>query len=149
MDEKAKERIREYKLAAEIYTEMSDELGKENALKIVRRVLDKRQIKAADELKETLGGNSFELLAEYYHRKASDNKNLKILEITDKQIACKITRCESAEAFKALGCPEICQEYCDTDFDYIKAFNPKMKLIRTKTIAGGDDYCDHIWVFED
>ena len=149
MDDLVKQRIREYDLAAAIYKETAKELGGDRALKIVRRVLDARQLETAEELKKNLGGNSFELLAENYRKKAAERDTLEILEITDKHIACKVTQCVSAEAFEALGCPELCREYCDTDFAYIKAFNPKMKLIRTKTIAGGDDYCDHIWALED
>ena len=132
MDDLLRQRVNEYELAAQIYSEMKDELGTEKALALVRRALDKRQQRAARELRERLGGNSLELLAEHYRRQAEESDVLEILEITDTHIACKVTRCVSAEAFAALGCPEVCRQYCDTDFDYIKAFNPKMKLVRTK-----------------
>ena len=55
----------------------------------------------------------------------------------------------AAEAFAYLGLPEVCKLYCQSDYAMIKAFNPKMKLVRTETIAGGDEYCDHIWALED
>jgi len=64
------------------------------------------------------------------------------------EIKTKIDRCISWEAFNHLGLPQLCQLYCDSDHAYIKAFNPHMKLIRTKVIANGDDYCDHIWALE-
>ena len=149
MDKKLEQRMKDYEMPAAFYMEMKEEIGKEKALKIVRRALDKMQFKAAEELKEKLGGNSFEALADEFRSRAQESDSLEIVEITDKRIACKVTRCLGAEALKVLGCPEVCLEYCDTDFEYIKAFNPNMKLIRTKTIAGGDDYCDHIWALED
>ena len=48
-----------------------------------------------------------------------------------------------------LGIPEVAQIYCGTDYGMIKAFNPQMKMIRTKTIADGDAFCDHIWALEE
>ena len=149
MDEQLKQRIKEYQMPAAFYAEMKDELGQERALKIVRRALEKLHLKLALELRERLGGNSFEALAADYSRRARESDNLEILEVTGSRIACKVTRCLSAEAFEVLGCPEVCREYCQTDYAYIKAFNPKMKLIRTKTIAAGDGFCDHIWALEE
>ena len=72
-----------------------------------------------------------------------------MLEVTDQRIALKLTRCPAFEAFEYLGAPELCALYCDTDFASAVAFNPKMKLIRTKTIAAGDGYCDHTFVLEE
>ena len=105
-------------------------------------------MKAAKELATKLGSNSFEALAEHYRRMDSERENLHILEITDRRIATKISRCRAWEAFKHLGAPELCKAYCDSDYAYIKAFNPNMQLIRTKTIADGDNHCDHVWAIE-
>lgn len=145
MDPQLQERIKQYEMAVAFAKEFIEELGEERALPIIARALEKMQIKAARQLAEKLGSNSLEALAEHYRRTAPE----RVLEVTDRHIALKIPRCLSWEAFNYLGAPEICRLYCNTDDAYIKAFNPRMKMIRTKTISNGDEYCDHIWALED
>ena len=151
MDERLQEAIRQYETAAAFATEFMAELGKARALPIIRRAFAKMQIKAAKELAARLGGNSFQDFAEWYEyrKRTKDNPNVEILEITDRHIALRINACLAAEAFKHFGCPEVCRQYCDADHDYIEAFNPMIKLKRTKTIADGTDHCDHIWALEE
>ena len=38
---------------------------------------------------------------------------------------------------------------CHPDFAMTEGYNPKMKLLRTKTLMQGDDCCNHCWVMED
>ena len=128
--------------------EFMAELGKERALAIISRAFEKLQLEAAHELAEQLGSNTLEALADHYRKMAAERDTLELLEVTDRRIALKISRCTSWEAFQALGAPELCRLYCDSDYAYIKAFNPKMKMVRTQTLAGGDDCCDHVWVIE-
>jgi predicted ArsR family transcriptional regulator len=149
MDHDVQALVDRYEMAVAIAQEFTEELGEERAHPIIQRALEKMQIKVAQELAAKLGGNSLEALANYYRQQAAERENLEILEITDKQVALKITRCRAFEAFSHLGAPEICRLYCDSDDVFIKSFNPDMKMIRTRTIAAGDDYCDHIWALEE
>jgi len=149
MDARLQDRINRYEMAVAFARQMIEELGEEQAYGILARAFEKMQLKNAAQLRERLGGNSLELLAEDNRRTAQALDNFDVLEATDRHVALKITRCVAYEAFKALGLPEICRLYCESDHAYIKAFNPDMKLIRTKTIAAGDAYCDHIWALED
>ena len=149
MDEKLKEKVEEYKMPAFIVKEFVAELGKDRALEVVGRALEKMQIDTARQWAVQLGSNSLEALAKFFRPRAAQSENMKVLEVTDRHIAIKISRCFAAEAFAYLGLPEVCKLYCQSDYAMIKAFNPKMKLVRTKTIAGGDEYCDHIWALED
>jgi len=149
MDPKVEEMVKQYELAAAFAEEFTAEVGEQRAGQIMARAFEKVQAKTARELAKRLGSNSIEALADHYRRLEKEKDNLELLEVTDRHIAMKISRCRAWEAFKHLGAPEICRLYCESDYAYIKAFNPKMKLIRTKTIAAGDEYCDHIWALED
>ena len=142
------EAIKEYELAVAFAKELMEELGKEKALQIIAKAFEKLQVRRAKELAEELGDNSLETLARYYQKRAAENENLHVLEVTDSRMATKISRCRALEAFTQLGAPEICRAYCGSDYAYVKAFNPRMKLIRTKTLADGDDCCNHIWALE-
>jgi len=148
LDERSQKFVWEYELAVDFYKQMVEDLGKERALEIVKKALMKKQMKEAEKWKKEAGGNSFQEFVEWYKNKNKGKENVEILEITDKAVKTKIKKCSAAEAFAYLGVPEVCQAYCATDFELIKAFNPKMKLVRTKTLADGDDCCDHIWALE-
>jgi len=141
--------VNRYEMAVAFYRQMVEELGEPAALAIAARALEKMQLKVARDLAEKLGDNSLPALAEHIRKQAAQRDTQQVVEITDKLIATRITRCRSAEAFKALGAPELCRLYCDSDYAYIRAFNPKMRMVRTKTIAAGDEYCNHMWVLDE
>ena len=123
----------------------ADEVGEERMLAVVARAFEKVQIRAGRELAEELGSNTLDALAEHLRGQAAENEYLEVLEVTDQRVALKITRCRAWEAFQHLGAPELCPLYCDSDHAYIQAFSPRMRLVRTQTIAEGDDCCDHVW----
>jgi len=145
MDEGVQERIKEYRLAVTLAKAFISELGEERALAIIGQAFETIQVNAAKQLAEELGSNTLEALAGHYQRQAAENDHLEVLEVTDRRIALRITRCRAWEAFQHLGAPELCRLYCDSDHTYIRAFNPRMRLARTQTIAGGDSCCDHVW----
>ena len=145
MDEGVEARIKEYSLAVAFAQEFMAELGDERALAVVRRAFEKVQIRAGRELAAELGSNTLDALAEHCRGQAAENEHLEVLEVTERRVALKISRCRAWEAFQHLGAPELCRLYCDSDHAYIRAFNPQMRLVRTKTIAAGDDCCDHVW----
>ena len=149
MESDIQEWVNRYEMAAAFAKEMVEELGEPRALAIMARALEKMQVKVGHDLAEKLGGNSLEALAEHIRKGAAQRDNFQVVEVTDKLIATRVTRCRSAEAFKELGAPEICRLYCDSDYAYIKAFNPNMRMVRTKTIAAGDECCNHIWVLDE
>jgi len=61
------------------------------------------------------------------------------------RVGFKFTKCYWAEVFKELGATDIGKWLCDSDPVYCKAFNPKIKFRRTKTLMSGDDCCDHVF----
>jgi hypothetical protein len=72
-----------------------------------------------------------------------------ITEESDTVIASRITECLYAKTFRDLGAPDIGYAWaCHGDFAYDQAFNPKLRLIRDKTLMNGDDYCNPRRVWE-
>lgn len=148
MDESLQLWIDRYSLAVAFAEELMAELGKAHALTVLARAFEKVQVKAGQDLATSLGDNSLQALAEDMRKRAAERDNLEILEVTDTYIATRISRCRSAEAFARLGAPDLCRLYCDSDYAYIRAFNPRMRMVRTRTIAAGDAYCNHIWALD-
>ena len=72
-----------------------------------------------------------------------------IVEETDKIFENKITECLWAETFRDANASDIgCATNCHPDYAYARAFNPKMRMIRTKTLMQGHDCCNHRWILE-
>lgn len=146
MDQQLQRQIEKYELAVAFAREFIAEIGKERALRIIGRVFEKQQANDGRNLARKLGRNTFQAFSKHYQETEPEKDYLEVLEVSNRHIALKISRCRAWEAFKKLGMPELCPLLCEGDYAFSNAFNPKMKLIRTKTIADGDDYCDHIWV---
>ena len=75
--------------------------------------------------------------------------SLDIAENTDSVFEVKINECLWAKTFQENNASDIgfsC--ICYPDFAAAQAFNPKMKLIRTKTLMQGHDCCNHRWIME-
>lgn len=53
-----------------------------------------------------------------------------------------ITRCLWNDAFEQLGCPELCQLYCENDNINFVDTSKYMRFERTKTLANGNKCCD-------
>ena len=148
MDQQLQTLIEKYELAALFAREFMSELGKDRALEVMKRGFEKLQTRHGRDLARQLGDNSLEALAAHYHATVPGKDYQEILEVSDRHIALKITRCRALEAFRELGVPGLCRLFCESDHAFIKAFNPQLRLVRTKTIAAGDDCCDHIWMKE-
>jgi len=149
MDQQLQKMIEKYELAVAFANEFTAEIGEERSHKVIGRAFEKMQVKAGRDLARQLGSNTVEALARHFRKLEAERDNLEVLEVTDRHVALKISRCRAWEAFQELGAPELCRLYCDSDHAYIKAFNPGMELVRTKTIAAGDDCCNHIWAMGD
>jgi hypothetical protein len=148
MDPELQPWIDRYELAVTFAQAMIEELGEPRALTILAKAFEKLQMKVGRDLATQLGDNSLQALAEHTRRKAAGSSTREIVEITDRHIATRISQCPAPAAFAALGAPDLCRLYCDSDYAYIKAFNPNMRMVRTRTIAAGDPYCNHIWVLD-
>ena len=62
----------------------------------------------------------------------------------------KVSRCLWAETFRQANAAEIGYvTICHPDYPMTTAFNPKIKMIRSKTLMQGHDCCNHRYVSED
>ena len=72
-----------------------------------------------------------------------------ILEYTEKVVEVKYTECICATIFREANASDIgYAAICHGDFAIAQAFNPKIKLIRTKTLMQGNDCCNHRYILE-
>ena len=75
--------------------------------------------------------------------------DLKVLELTDNVYEHRVTNCLWAKTFLAKNAGDIgYASICHGDISGATAFNPKLKLERTKTLMEGHDCCDHKYIWE-
>lgn len=73
-----------------------------------------------------------------------------IIEDSDKTFEIKVTKCLWAKTFRENNAAEIGYAVkCHEDFVFCRTINPRVKLIRYKTLMQGNDCCDFKWVLED
>lgn len=99
---------------------------------------------AGAQLAQRLGGNSME----HFHKALDMWKQGGALEVVpeemdERKLVFKVTRCRYAEMYRKLGCEELGEVLsCGRDAAFAAGFNPKIRLIRNKTLMSGGPYCD-------
>jgi hypothetical protein len=72
---------------------------------------------------------------------------VEIVEDTPTIFGIKVTECLWARTFREVSAADIGYAcICHPDFASAAAFNPKMRMERTKTLMQGQESCDHRWI---
>jgi len=72
-----------------------------------------------------------------------------IVEDKEKAFEIKVTECLWAKTFREAKAGDIgYATICYQDYAMSQGFSPKLKMIRTKTLMQGHEYCNHRWVWE-
>jgi hypothetical protein len=72
-----------------------------------------------------------------------------IVEDEEKAFEIKVTECLWAKTFREAQASDIgYATICYQDYAMSQGFSPKLKMIRTKTLMQGHEYCNHRWVWE-
>lgn len=73
---------------------------------------------------------------------------MEIIEDTDTVFEVKVTECLVADTFLRAKAGEIGNAaVCIGDYAFAEGFNPKIKMIRDKTLTLGYDHCNHRYVW--
>lgn len=140
----------ELKLAVYFAKEMIQELGKERALEIIEKAYQKYSNALFSEPYINIPMEErFIKFKENLKVESERDKSFTIVEESDKHIKVRFHRCPYYEVYRDYGIPEVCQKFCDADFEAFKEIHPKLKVTRNHEIAYGDDLCDHNWILEE
>ena len=121
-----------------------EEFGRDKALAVSNRVIKSLAQESGAQLAKQMGGNSMADFARGLSAwAAGDAYEMEGLELSDTSYFFNIKRCRYADMYKQLGMADLGVVLsCGRDFELVKGFNPRMKLVRTKTIMEGHDRCD-------
>jgi hypothetical protein len=132
-------------LISELIRGFAAELGYEKAMQIAGKVVEQDAIRSGKVMAEKYDGNGIQELLRVLTEGWAEDDALEytVLEQTDRVLNFDVTRCRYAELYGKLGVKEFgsCLS-CSQDPAFIKAFNPRMNLVRTQTIMQGDSTCD-------
>jgi len=116
---------------------------KKNIEIIVRQIQEQKPITNFQDFKEIF---KEQLSTEFMKHCAS----FSIEEDTPTKLSFKFTECLWAKTFKEMNATTIGYTICcHPDFAMAKAFHPKVKLERTKTLMQGDNFCNSTYIWED
>jgi hypothetical protein len=142
-----------YRDHLEVMLFLAKEIGKDKFLEMLKRDGDEWAKQEAQKELKTLPANDFATFRAEGRKKPNrfweHVITSVIVEDTDRAIETKVTECLWAKTYREAKAADLGYILCCyPDFPSATAFNPKLKLIRTKTLMQGDDYCNHRWVWE-
>jgi hypothetical protein len=77
-----------------------------------------------------------------------DTLTMEVVENTDTAYELKVTECIWASTFLAAKAGDIgWASVCFGDYSWAEGFNPKIKLVRDKTLMQGHEFCNHRYVW--
>jgi len=142
-----------FKPFIELMENFARQMGRDKLLEMIRKDSEESYRRDAKKTVEWLQKNDFATFKSIYKEKPDrfwDHVETKVItEESDTVIASRITECLFAKTFRDAGAPDIGYAWCcHGDFAWAQAFNPKLRLIRDKTLMNGDEYCNPRRVWE-
>ena len=130
---------------------LEKELGREKTMAFLKKYTEERMLQNGKILASKLPDNSFQTGMDLYRdrERYKNTLTMEIIEDTERAFELKVTECIWAASFLNAGAGEIgYASVCYGDYALAEGFNPKIKLIRDKTLMQGHEYCNHRYILE-
>ena len=142
-----------YKRLIPVLQGLAVELGEDRFLEALKKVSYACALKAAQERARQLPANDFAAYVNPGGEPGRFGKHVltrETVEDTPRAFELKVSECLWAKVFREMGAADIGYLLlCQTDFADCQGFNPKITLLRSKTLMQGDDCCNHRFVWEE
>ena len=130
----------------------AEKIGKDKLITLIKESADEMAHEMIGEMAKNLPKRDLATFALTMKNPEPMFKNALTFEIVEDSanaFAIKVKECLWAKTFREADAAEIgYAAICHGDFAMAKAFNPNLRMIRTKTLMQGHDCCDHKWVWE-
>jgi hypothetical protein len=129
---------------------LEKEMGKEKAIAFLKKASTERQTNFGKQQASRMADNSFATYVGQFRKGYDDVLTMEIAEDTEKAFELKVTECIWAETFIKAKAADIGYAWvCWGDYAWAEGFNPKIKMVRDKTLMQGHDRCNHRYVWQD
>jgi hypothetical protein len=130
---------------------VKQEFGKEQTIELIKKLATEFNLKRGQKQAQ----NSKDRSLKTYTRMFADPKRwepmlkMEVVEDTETAFELKVAECIWATVFRDAKAADIGYAHvCWGDYAWAEGFNPKIKLIRDKTLMQGDTFCNHRYIFE-
>jgi len=129
---------------------LQKEIGEEKVIDLIKKATVERMRERAKSDLKRLGKSDFRSdISIFRDPRMLGRLNMEIIEDTDTVFEIRVTDCLSAEAFLPYKAGDIgYASVCWGDYNWASDFNPKIKMVRDKTLMQGHDCCNHkyMWI---
>ena len=126
------------------------EMGKEKLIEFLKKTTTEQWIKRGQAQAKRSPDNSFKTYVDTFRPPRYEAiLTHEVVIDTDTVFELKVTECLSQDYFNWANASDIGYAWiCFGDYAWAEGFNPKIKLIRDKTLMQGHDYCNHRYVWK-
>jgi len=129
---------------------LQKEIGEEKVIELIKKNTEEQMRERAQADLKRLGNSDFKSYISIFRDPAMlASLNMEIIEDSDTVFEIRVTDCLSAEAFLPYKAGDIgYAAVCWGDYNWASDFNPKIKMVRDKTLMQGHDCCNHkyMWI---
>ena len=128
---------------------LEKKMGKEKLLEFLKENTREEMLNYGRTQAKGSPDNSFAAYVDTFRSAAYDKSLTKeVKEDTETVFELKVTECIWAAVFRKAGAGDIgYAAVCYGDYAWAEGFNPKIKMIRDKTLMQGHDCCNHRYVW--
>jgi len=140
----------QYREFIQLAKALEKEMGKEKLIEFLKKHTYENMLKFGQQHAKRSPDNSFQTYTNTFRPPRYKNAlTAEIVEDTEKAFELKVTECIWASVFHKADAGDIgYASVCYGDYAWPKGFNPKIKMIRDKTLMQGHECCNHRYVWE-
>lgn len=131
--------------------DFSNSMGDEKFMEMLKEASSRIGAQNMKRMTQNLPKRDLTAMAAYLKANPLFQKALtfEIVEESESALEIRVAECLWAKTFREADAPDVgYAAICYPDFAMASAYNPKIKLLRTKTLMQGHDCCDHKYVIE-
>jgi hypothetical protein len=127
-------------------------LGGDRALETATAAIQAEAETAGSKAAESRGSNTLHEFRQFICENWAQEDAIEIRDLkeTDRQLSFRVVRCRYAELYDRMGAKDLgfCLS-CSRDASFARGFNPRLEMVRTRTIMQGDSCCDFLFTLAD
>jgi len=134
---------------------LANEIGQDEFIKMLKESSAKIASQSAKQWAESVPKNDFASFVTATRNILTQNRfersvlSHEIVKQTENEFEVKFTECLLAITFREANASDIgYASSCYQDYAFSTSYNPKLKLIRDKTLMQGEDFCYFRWIWE-
>ncbi len=136
------------------FQKLADQIGKDKFIEMLKKASSEAGAEGVKQSLSRLPNNDFATFVSLFTNNPQFQNTLTfdVVEQSDNVFELKVTECLWAKTVRGLSQPNAAEigyaSICFPDYAVAKAFNPKLKMVRDKTLMQGHSCCNHRYIFE-